>query len=190
MIIHVKCLTQYVVYSNRSMCVIIILYYVISNSLYFYYLYFYVISSQQSLNPFMLLQFCIFNHYYLFYFVLGLKKKSTEIYRVKKFSPTTINCLICNYIVYCCVTNYPQTLQLKTVINIFLKKFILFYLFIFGCVGPLLLRVGFLQLRRVGATLRCGAQASYCGGFSCCGAQPLGARASVVVAHRLSSCGS
>ena len=28
------------------------------------------------------------------------------------------------------------------------------------------------------------------GGFSCCGAQALGARASVVVAHRLSSCGS
>ena len=32
--------------------------------------------------------------------------------------------------------------------------------------------------------------ASHCGGFSCCGAQALGARASVVVARRLSSCGS
>ena len=29
-----------------------------------------------------------------------------------------------------------------------------------------------------------------CGGFSCCGARALGARASVVVAHRLSSCGA
>ena len=29
-----------------------------------------------------------------------------------------------------------------------------------------------------------------CGGFSCCGAQVLGAWASVVVAHRLNSCGS
>ena len=53
-----------------------------------------------------------------------------------------------------------------------------------------MLRAGFLQLRRVGATLRCGAQASHCGGLSCCRAQALGARASVVVTCRLSSCGS
>ena len=32
--------------------------------------------------------------------------------------------------------------------------------------------------------------ASYCGGFSCCGAQALGAWASVAVARGLSSCGS
>ena len=30
----------------------------------------------------------------------------------------------------------------------------------------------------------------HCGGFSCCRAQALGTWASVVVAHRLSSCGS
>ena len=42
----------------------------------------------------------------------------------------------------------------------------------------------------MGATLPCGARASHCGGFSCCGARALGARASVVVAHGLSSCGS
>ena len=41
----------------------------------------------------------------------------------------------------------------------------------------------------MGATLRCGAQASHCGGFSCCRAQALGALASVVVARGLSSCG-
>ena len=64
------------------------------------------------------------------------------------------------------------------------------YLFIFGCVGSSLLRTGFLQLRRAGATLRCGARASHCGGFSCCGARALGAWASVVVAQGLSSCGS
>ena len=40
-----------------------------------------------------------------------------------------------------------------------------------------------------GATLRCGVWASHCSGFSCCGAQALGAWASVVAAHRLSSCG-
>ena len=66
----------------------------------------------------------------------------------------------------------------------------LFYLFIFGCVGSLLLHGGFLQLWRAGATLRCGAQVSHCSGFSCCGAQALGVRASVVVACSLSSCGS
>ena len=38
--------------------------------------------------------------------------------------------------------------------------------------------------------LRCGARASYCGGFSCCRARALGTRASVVMAHGLSSCGS
>ena len=40
-----------------------------------------------------------------------------------------------------------------------------------------------------GLSLRCGARASHYGGFSC-GAWALGVRASVVVAHRLSSCGS
>ena len=41
-----------------------------------------------------------------------------------------------------------------------------------------------------GLLFHCGAQASHCGGFSCCGAQALGMQASVVVAHGLSSCGS
>ena len=41
-----------------------------------------------------------------------------------------------------------------------------------------------------GATLGCGARASRCGGFSCCGARALGVWASVVVACGLSSCGS
>ena len=39
-----------------------------------------------------------------------------------------------------------------------------------------------------GATLRCSAQASHCG-FSCCRARALSARALVVVARGLSSCG-
>ena len=41
-----------------------------------------------------------------------------------------------------------------------------------------------------GATLCCGVRASYCGGFSCCGAWALGTRASAVGARGLSSCGS
>ena len=47
----------------------------------------------------------------------------------------------------------------------------------------------FLQLWRVGATLRC-AWASHCGGLSRCRAWALVVRASVVVALGLSSCGS
>ena len=70
----------------------------------------------------------------------------------------------------------------------FFKKFI-YFLFL-GCVGSLLLHAGFLWLRRAGATLCCGARASHCGGFSCWGAWALGARASIIVARRLSSCGS
>ena len=66
----------------------------------------------------------------------------------------------------------------------------LFNLFIYGCIGSSFLRVGFLQLRRAGATLCCGAWASHCGGFSCCRAQALGARASATVARGLSNCGS
>ena len=65
----------------------------------------------------------------------------------------------------------------------------LFIYLIFGCVGSSLLRVGFLKVQRAGATLRCGARDSHCGGSSCCGAQALGVQASVVAARRLSSCG-
>ena len=45
-------------------------------------------------------------------------------------------------------------------------------------------------MRPAGATLRSGARASHHGGFSCCGARALGARASAAVAWGLSSCGS
>ena len=70
------------------------------------------------------------------------------------------------------------------------KNFYLFYLFIFDCVESSLLHAGFLQLRRAGATLRCGAWASDRGGLSCCGARAPGSWASVVVARGLSSCGA
>ena len=59
-----------------------------------------------------------------------------------------------------------------------------------GCIGSSLQHTGFLQLQRAGAILRCGVQTSHCGGFSCSGAQALSPWASVVVACRLSSCGS
>ena len=71
----------------------------------------------------------------------------------------------------------------------FINLFILF-IFIFGCVGSSLLRVGFLQLQRAGATLHCGAWASHCGDLSRCGARAPGAQASAVVARGLQSAGS
>ena len=74
-------------------------------------------------------------------------------------------------------------MRFTSTIVIFYSYFFNYYLFIFGCVGSSLLHAGFLQLRRVGATL-------HCSGFSCHGAQDLGARASVAVARGLSSCGS
>ena len=55
--------------------------------------------------------------------------------------------------------------------------YLFIYLFIFGCVGSSLLRAGFLQLRRAGATLRCGARASHCCGLSllqCTGSRHMG----------------
>ena len=58
------------------------------------------------------------------------------------------------------------------------------YLFIFKFIIYL-----FIYLFMAVLGLRCYAWASHCGGFSCCGAQALGAWASVVVAHGLSICG-
>ena len=56
-----------------------------------------------------------------------------------------------------------------------LEHFLFFLKIIYlGCVGSSLLCMSFLYLWRVRATLRCGAWASHCGGFSCCGARALG----------------
>ena len=73
------------------------------------------------------------------------------------------------------------TLSSKIHLSFFKKIYLFIYLS--GCIGSSLLCVGFLYLQRAGATLRCG-------GFSCCGAQVLGVRASVAVARGLSNCGS
>ena len=68
----------------------------------------------------------------------------------------------------------------------FFNNLLHFIYFIFGCVGSSLLCVGFSVVVSGGySTLRCGAQAAHCSGFSCCRVQALGTRASVVVAHGL-----
>ena len=53
-----------------------------------------------------------------------------------------------------------------------------------------LLSTLFIYLFLATLGLPCGARASHCGGFSCCGAWALGTQASVVVARGLGSCGS
>ena len=73
-----------------------------------------------------------------------------------------------------CSTVGPFWFFLNTSTFFLINVFI--YFFIFGCVGPSLLHAGFSS---------CGAQASQCGGFSCCRARALGAWTSVVVASGL-----
>ena len=66
------------------------------------------------------------------------------------------------------------------------KIFYLFIYFIFGCAGSSLLHTGFQWLwQPVEPLSRCGAWASHCYGFSCCGTQALGMRASVAATLRL-----
>ena len=72
-------------------------------------------------------------------------------------------------------------------IYLFLNIFI--YLFYFWLRWVFVAACGLSLVAASGGTLRRGAQASHCGGFSCCGARALGAQASVVVARGLSSCG-
>ena len=76
-------------------------------------------------------------------------------------------------------------------LNASLDIFFFLILFIFWLRWVLVAARGLsLVAARVGSTLRCGACGSHCGGFSCCGAQPLGVWVSVVAADRFSSCGT
>ena len=84
---------------------------------------------------------------------------------------------------------YKVIFQVKTIgsssmsiLNLFIYLFLACWVFV-AVHGLSLVLVS-------GSTLRCGLRASHCSGFSCCGARALGVRASVVVAHGLSSCGS
>ena len=63
----------------------------------------------------------------------------------------------------------------------------LFYLFIYFWLCWVFVAVRRLFSSCGKQTLRRGARASHCSGFSCCGTRALGMQASVVVAHRPSS---
>ena len=93
-----------------------------------------------------------------------------------------MSCLFCSLV----LPFLPSFFFINLFIFLFIYLFI--YLFIFGCVGSSFLCKGFLQLRRAGATLHCGARASHCRGLSLSWSLPLrstGSRraGSVVVAH-------
>ena len=87
---------------------------------------------------------------------------------------------------------FSLTIQTTYTILFYPKSVCAFFFFFnlciyFGYATSLLLQAGYLQLQGVGTTLHCGAQVSHCGGLSCCRAQALGSRASVIVACGLSS---
>ena len=65
-----------------------------------------------------------------------------------------------------------------------------FLLFIFWLCWVFVAACGLSLVAASRGYLHCGARASHCSGFSCCRAQALGARASVLVERGLSSCGS
>ena len=81
---------------------------------------------------------------------------------------------------------YNVVLVLK---HIFIFKINLFIYLFLAALGLCCCARAFSSFGEWGATLRCGAWASHCGGFSCCGAWAVGTWASVVVARGLSSCG-
>ena len=71
--------------------------------------------------------------------------------------------------------------------------FFLINLLIFGRTGSLLLCESFFWLQPARAMLRCGAQASYCGSFSCCTGcrcEGFSSCSSQALEHRPSSCGT
>ena len=83
---------------------------------------------------------------------------------------------------------YALFINADPLLGPFLYKFVCLFvcLFVYLWLCWVFIAVhGLSSLWWVGATLRCGAWASHCGGFFCCGAWALGMWASVVVARRL-----
>ena len=89
------------------------------------------------------------------------------------------NFLLCIFYRYFLCGYHFDYIKYLKVITVFLKIY-LFYFWL-RCVFVAARGLSLVVVR--GATLRCSVQASHCGGFSCCGAQALGAQASVVVAR-------
>ena len=97
-----------------------------------------------------------------------------------------------NWILHSLNTNNSIHIRLDTYseICIYIISFLKYLFIYFWLHWVFVAALGLSLLRRADATLCCGARASHCGGFSCCGAQALGAQASVVVDRGLYSAGS
>ena len=90
-----------------------------------------------------------------------------------------------------CILSLVNLLVWKTrkIPNIAQEKFLSQYFF-FGCIGSLLLRAGFLQLRRAGWLLMLWSTGSRCAGFSSGGTWALERAGLLVVARWLQGAGS
>ena len=112
---------------------------------------------------------------------------STKLFSNFLFFTKTITISLTHFLRFpnMCIQFYAISSHIQELL--FLKN--LFILFTYFCLCSVFVATHGLSLvTTVGATLSCGARASHCGDFSCCGAQALDTRASVVVALRLSSC--
>ena len=90
----------------------------------------------------------------------------------------------------CCLHNQHYSLKsLDPNIGVWLFFFFNLFILFLASMGLRCCLRAFFWLQRAGATLRCGVQASHCG-LLLLGAWVLGAWASVVAAHGLSSCGA
>ena len=119
------------------------------------------------------------------------------------------NSLLQNWLTQCKYITHLDKYSIELQMHILIKQMRLFYflnLFLYSWMGityclcklHFFLRLvyfwlcwvfvavcGLSLVQRVGATLHCGARATHCSGFCCCGAQPVGAQASVVVVQGL-----
>ena len=87
-------------------------------------------------------------------------------------------------------TSRVHPLLVTSTTIILVQVFFCFFLYFFSCAGSWLLHRLFSSCRKQGLFSSCSVWASHCSGSSWCEAWALGARASVLGAHGLTSCGS
>ena len=103
------------------------------------------------------------------------------------FQVSSENRMLISFISHICIKIFKSKIKKKG--NTFLKINLFIYIY-FWLRWVFIAVCGLSLVVASGAALHCGARASHCGGFSRCRARAPGAWASVVVACRLSSCGT
>ena len=134
-------------------------------------------------------------HLYLYIHICGYIYMHNSLYMCV-YSHMCLHVLICIHVyLYTCVPTFV-CLFMCVYRGWEIREWYLFtYLFIFGCVGSLLLGgLSLVRASRRGYSLVAVAWASHCSGFSCCQAQALGhmgfsSCGSWTPEHRLNSCG-